>query len=93
MPCSNISIAIFTIAVAGVAVIPFEKDLHQSRIIVGTIINKNIGLVTVASREHPGQILTLSTNPKAENMTLLPGEQIIVEYGPNYIIQSMTKPG
>ena len=86
-------IAIFVISVAGVAAIPFEKEIHKTRIVMGTIINKNIGLVTVGSQEHPGQILTLSTNPKTERLALRPGDQIIVEYSSDYIIRSITKQG
>jgi mRNA degradation ribonuclease J1/J2 len=86
-------IAIFVISVAGVAVTPFETEIHKTRIIVGTIINKNIGLVTVGSQERPGQILTLSTNSKTDRLALRPGDHIIVEYSPDYIIRSITKQG
>lgn len=81
-------IAIFVIAVAGVAVTPIEKE---TRILKGTIINKNIGLVTVGSNEHPGQILTLSTGPKTELMAFQTGDLIIIEYSSDYIIQSISK--
>ncbi|MGD8668378.1 MAG: hypothetical protein PVI58_20420 [Desulfobacterales bacterium] len=86
-------IAIFVISVAGVAAIPFERDIQKTRIAMGTVIHKNIGLITVGSKEHPGQILTLSTNAKTERLALQPGDQIIVEYSPNYIIRSIAKQG
>jgi hypothetical protein len=85
-------IAIFVISVAGVAAIPFEGNIH-TRIVMGTIINTNTGFVTVGSQKHPGQILTLSNNPETERLALQPGDQIIVEYGPDYIIRSITKQG
>ena len=81
-------IAIFVIAVVGVAVTPIEKE---TRTIKGTIINKNIGLVTVGSNEHPGQILTLSTDPKTELMAFQTGDLIIIEYSTDYIIQLISK--
>ena len=86
-------IAIFAISLAGVAATPFEKENHKTRIVMGTIINRNIGLVTVGSQEHPGQILTLSTNSKTEQLPLRPGDQIIVEYSPDYIIRTIAKQG
>ncbi|MGD2096560.1 MAG: hypothetical protein PVG35_03210 [Desulfobacterales bacterium] len=86
-------IAIFIISVAGIAATPFDKETHKTRIVMGTIINSNIGLVTVGLKEHPGQILTLSTNPKAERLSLQPGDHIIVEYSPDYIIRSIAKQG
>ena len=84
---------IFVISVAGVAATPHEREIHTTRTLVGTIINKNMDLVTVGSQEHPGQIITLSTNPKSERLTLLPGDQIIVEYSPDYIIRTISKRG
>jgi hypothetical protein len=86
-------IVMFFISVAGVAAIPFEGKIHNNRIVMGTIINKNIGLVTVGSQEYPGQILTLSTNPKTERLALRPGDLIIVEYSSDYIIRSIAKQG
>jgi hypothetical protein len=86
-------IAVFVICVAGVAAIPFEKDYHNTRIAMGTIISKNIDSVTMGSQEHPGHILTLSTSPKTERLALRSGDQVIVEYSPNYIIQSIIKQG
>lgn len=84
---------IFVISIAGVAATPYKGEIHTTRTIVGTIINKNMELVTVGSQEHPGQIITLSTNPKSESLTLLPGDQIIVEYSPDYIIRTISKQG
>jgi len=86
-------LTIFVISVAGVAASPYEREIHMTRTIVGTIIHKNMDLVTVGSQEHPGQIITLSTNPKSERLTLLPGDQIIVEYSPDYIIRTISKQG
>ena len=86
-------IAIFVISAAGVAVTPFETEIYKTRIIVGTIINKNIDLVTVGSKQRPGQILTLTTNSKTQRLALRPGDRIIVEYSPDYIIRSITKQG
>lgn len=84
-------IAIFLISVAGVAATPYEREIYKNRTIVGTIINKNLGLVTIGSREDPGHVITLSINAKAERLTLLPGDQIIVEYRPDYSIRTITK--
>ncbi len=86
-------IAIFVIAVAGMAVTPIDKGIEKTRILKGTIINKNIGLVTVGSNQHPGQIVTLSTGPEIEWIALRSGDQIIVEYSADYIIQSISRPG
>ena len=86
-------IAVFVVSVAGVAAIPFEKDYHKTRIAMGTIISKNIGSVTMGSQEHRGHILTLSTSPKTERLALQSGDQVIVEYSPDYIIQSIIKQG
>ena len=86
-------IAIFLISVAGVAVSPFEQENQNTRILQGTIINKNIGLVTVGSHEHPGQVLTLSTDPQAKWLALRTGDYIIVEYSPDYVIQKISKQG
>ena len=86
-------IAIFVISVAGVAVSPMDKDIHNTRILAGTIINKNIGLLTVGSYQHPGQILTLSTGPHTELLAYRTGDHIIVEYSPDYIIQTISKRG
>jgi hypothetical protein len=84
-------IAIFLISVAGVAATPYEREMYKTRTIVGTIININMDLVTVGLQEHPGHVITLSTNAKAERLTLLPGDQIIVEYSPDYNIRTITK--
>ena len=84
-------IVIFMISVAGVAVSPFEKQIQSNRILEGTIINKNIGLVTVGSNEHPGQVLTLSIAPGTEQLALRTGDQIIVEFRPDYTIRSISK--
>ena len=86
-------IVIFVISVAGVAATPFEREMAKTRIVMGTIINRNIGLVTVGSQEHPGQILTLSTNTQTERLALQPGDHIIVEYTADYIIRSIAKRG
>ena len=84
-------IVIFIISVVGVAVIPFEKRIQTSRILEGTIINKNIGLVTVGANEHPGQILTLNTGPGIDRLALRTGDQIIVEFSPDYTIRWISK--
>ncbi len=84
-------IVIFIISVVGVAVIPFEKGIQTGRILEGTIINKNIGLVTVGANEHPGQILTLNTGPGIDRLALRTGDQIIVEFSPDYTIRWISK--
>lgn len=84
-------IVIFIISVVGVAVIPFEKRIQTGRILEGTIINKNIGLVTVGANEHPGQILTLNTGPGIDRLALRTGDQIIVEFSPDYTIRWISK--
>ena len=84
-------IVIFIISVVGVAVIPFEKRIKTGRILEGTIINKNIGLVTVGADEHPGQILTLNTGPGIDRLALRTGDQIIVEFSPDYTIRWVSK--
>ncbi len=84
-------IVIFIISVVGVAVIPFEKRIQTSRILEGTIINKNIELVTVGANEHPGQILTLNTGPGIDRLALRTGDQIIVEFSPDYTIRWISK--
>ncbi len=84
-------IVIFIISVVGVAVIPFEKRIQTGRILEGTIINKNIGLVTVGANEHPGQILTLNTGPGIDRLALRSGDQIIVEFSPDYTIRWISK--
>ena len=84
-------IVIFIISVVGVAVIPFEKRIQTGRILEGTIINKNIGLVTVGANEHPGQILTLNTGPGIDRLALRTGDQIIVDFSPDYTIRWISK--
>ncbi len=84
-------IVIFIISVVGVAVIPFEKGIQTGRILEGTIINKNIELVTVGANEHPGQILTLNTGPGIDRLALRTGDQIIVEFSPDYTIRWISK--
>ena len=84
-------IVIFIISVVGVAVIPFEKRIQTGRILEGTIINKNIGLVTVGANEHPGQILTLNTGPGIDRLALRTGDQIVVEFSPDYTIRWISK--
>ena len=86
-------IAIFVISVAGLAVSPHQKEIPNTRILEGTIINKHIGMVTVGSHGQPGQIFTLSTGPQAEWLALRTGDQIIVEYSRDYIIQTISKQG
>ena len=84
-------IVIFIISVVGVAVIHFEKGIQTGRILEGTIINKNIELVTVGANEHPGQILTLNTGPGIDRLALRTGDQIIVEFSPDYTIRWISK--
>ncbi len=84
-------IVIFIISVVGVAVIPFEKGIQTGRILEGTIINKNIELVTVGANEHPGQILTLNTGPGIDRLALRTGDQIVVEFSPDYTIRWISK--
>ncbi len=84
-------IVIFIISVVGVAVIPFEKGIQTGRILEDTIINKNIELVTVGANEHPGQILTLNTGPGIDRLALRTGDQIIVEFSPDYTIRWISK--
>ena len=86
-------IALFVISVTGVAVSPYPKEIPNTRILEGTIIDKNIDMVTVGSHEHPGQILTLSAGPQAQRLALQTGDQNIVEYSPDYIIQTISKQG
>jgi hypothetical protein len=86
-------IAILVISVAGLAVTPFGQNTQSTQILEGTIINKNIGLVTVGSNKEPGQIVTLSTGPWTELLALRAGDQIIIEYSTDYIIQSISKQG
>ncbi len=86
-------IAILIISISGLAMSPHQNDISSTRILEGTIINKNIDTVTVGSHKHPGQILTLSTGPQAEWLALRTGDQIIVEYSRDYIIQAISKRG
>lgn len=84
-------IAIFIISVVGVAVTPCAQEIPNTRILDGIIINKNMGLVTVGSNKHPGQIITLSSGPKTDLLALRAGDQIIIEYSRDYIIQAISK--
>ena len=84
---------IFIISLSGLVGVPFKQETSASRILKGTIINKNEGLVTVGSSEHPGHIVTLSTDPGIERLALRTGDHIIVEFGPDYIIQAILKQG
>jgi hypothetical protein len=56
-------------------------------------IGSNIDMVILGSHEHPGQILTLSAGPQAQRLALQTGDQNIVEYSPDYIIQTISKQG
>ena len=53
--------------------------------------NNNIGLVTVGSHQQPGQVLTLNTGPGIERLALRAGDQVIVEFSPNYTIRWVSK--
>lgn len=84
---SRLIIAVLIIAIVSFALTQTEKE---TRILEGTIINKNIGLVTVGSHSQPGQILTLSTGPKTDLVAFHTGDRIIIEYNADYIIQSIS---
>ena len=86
-------IIISIISLSGLVGDHFKQETSANRILKGTIINKNEGMVTVGSNEHPGHIVTLSTAPGIERLALRTGDHIIVEYGPDYIIQAITKQG
>lgn len=85
---TRLIIAVLIFAVVGVAATQAEKE---TRIMKGTIINKNIGLVTVGSKKQIGQILTLTAGPRTDLIAFHAGDQIIIEYSTDYIIQSITK--
>ena len=85
---SRFLIAIPVIAVVAVAATHIEKDTRR---LEATIIKKNIGLVTIGANEYPGQILTLSTRPETERIVFQTGDQIIVEYNADLIIQSIAR--
>lgn len=85
----------FIIAVIVIAIVSFAltQSKTETRILEGTIINKNIDLVTVGSKNQPGQILTLSAGPKTDLIAFHTGDQILIEYDADYIIQSISKLG
>jgi hypothetical protein len=85
---SRLIIAVLIIAAVSIGITHAGK---KSRILEGTIINKNTGLVTVGSKNQPGQILTLSASPKTDLMALRTGDRIILEYNNDYVIQSISK--
>jgi hypothetical protein len=85
---SRLIIAILIIAAVSIAVTRAEKE---PRIMEGTIISKNIGLITVGSKNRPGQILTLSAGPETSLIAFHAGDRILIEYIENYIIRSITK--
>jgi hypothetical protein len=85
---SRLIIAVLIVAIVSFALTQTETE---RRILEGTIINKNIGLVTVGSKNQPGQILTLSAGPKTDLIAFHTGDRIIIEYNADYIIQSISK--
>lgn len=87
---SRLIIAVLIIAVVSFALTQTETETH---ILEGTIINKMIGLVTVGSKNQPGRILTLSAGPETDLIAFSTGDQIIIEYNADYIIQSIFKLG
>ena len=87
---SRLIIAVLIIAAVGIAMTQSEEE---TRILKGTIINKTIGSVTVGSKNLPGQIVNLSAGPKTDLIAFHTGDQIIIEYNANYIIQSISKLG
>ena len=87
---SRLIIAVLIIAVVSFALTQTETETH---ILEGTIINKMIGLVTVGAKNQPGRILTLSAGPETDLIAFRTGDQIIIEYNADYIIQSIFKLG
>ena len=87
---SRLIIAVLIIGVVSFALMHNDTETH---IMEGTIINKMIGLVTVGSKNQPGQIVTLSAGPDTDLIAFHTGDQIIIEYNADYIIQSITKLG
>jgi len=85
---SRLIIAVLIIAIVSFALTQTETE---TRILEGTIINKNIGLVTVGSKNQPGQILTLSAGPETDLIAFHTGDQILIEYNVDYIIRSISK--
>ncbi len=85
---SRLIIAVLIVALVSFAL---NQGEAETRILEGTIINKNIGLVTVGSKDQPGQILTLSAGPKTDLIAFHNGDRIIIEYNADYIIQSISK--
>ena len=87
---SRLIIAVLIIAAVGVAITHSEEE---TRILEGTIINKTMASVTVGSKSLPGQIVNLSASPKTDLIAFRTGDQIIIEYNAEYIIQSIFKLG
>ena len=87
---SRLIIAVLIIAAVGVAITHSEAE---TRILEGTIINKTMGSVSVGSKNLPGQIVNLSAGPKTDLIAFRTGDQIIIEYNAEYIIQSISKLG
>ncbi len=85
---SRLIIAILIIAAVSFAATPSEKE---TRILEGTIINKTVGLVTVGAKKQPGQIVTLSVDPNSNLTAFHVGDQVLIEYNSDYMVQSVTK--
>ena len=85
---SRLIIAVLILAIVSFALSRAETE---TRILEGTIINKNIGLVTVGSKNQPGQIVMLSAGPDTDLIAFHNGDRIIIEYNADYIIQSISK--
>lgn len=85
---SRFIIAVLIIVMVSLALSQSEKE---TRILDGIIINKNIGLVTVGSKNQPGRILTLSAGPETDLIAFRNGDRIVIEYNAEYIIQSISK--
>jgi len=85
---SRLIIAVLIFAIVSFALTQTETE---TRILEGTIINKNIDLLTVGAKNQPGQILTLSAGPKTDLIAFHNGDQILIEYNADYIIQSISK--
>jgi hypothetical protein len=87
---SGLLIAILANAVVEIAVTRTDK---KTRVLMGTIIEKDLFSLTVGVNNRPGEILTLTAGPAIDLTVFREGDRIIVAHDRQRTIQSIAKTG
>jgi hypothetical protein len=87
---SGLIIAMLVSAVVGTTVSQADK---KTRILTGTIIEKDLYSLTIGVNNRPGEIVTLTAGPAIDLTAFLEGDQIRVAHDQDRAIQSIVKTG